>query len=390
MMDTFLFRDTHDVFNIHYNAFFGDNKNTTNIKEYYHENCSTTYVMNQPNIYQQKTNDDYKACQIWVARGGTRNAGFATLYYLFGINFILEAKRVKQHIWLNYSKEFNFHFYEERYGDNYWNYYFEPIIPPSNCDINKSKLYLFPYRRLLILHKFGKNGIFAWYYHNTTWNMSIYYDDWFRKQRQRGYDITQQYIHVKKEIKCQVTQFWYDNIIQINNKYGITTQNITVLGIHMRGSDKVQQWSIRRNIEFNEYQPYLLNWIQYQLFHLNKPIVNIIVATDDTRMLLQLYDYIDSIKNNNTKYQNKYINIATQNIFRSSNSTAPFELKSQSKFKLGIQILMDILLLSKCDWFIHGSSAVSEAVFYNNIHLHNHSVHIEFVQYRQQPFWMTN
>ena len=356
-----------------------ENKSSNAIQE--DTNCSSKYVMKQP-----KLNGGNTSCNILVVKGGTKLSGFATLFYVFGINYILHANAHGKEIWFNYSKSYNDFHYESKYGENYWNYYFEPIIP-QHCDIQSSKLEIFPQKKALKLHKLYDTSIFVWYYHNTTWNMKIYYEDWFRKQRQRGYDITQQYIHVKKEVKCQVNQFWYNNIITTNQKYDINIKDISVLGIQMRGSDKVRSWSIRRNVKFNEYQPYIKNWIQYELIKLNKPIVNIFVATDDTRMLMKFNEYIDTFKND-SKYTNKYINIATQNVVRSSNFTAVFELKGKSKSELGVQILIDIQLLSKCDWFLHGSSAVAEAVFYNNINLHNNSIHLEFIKNRQHPFWM--
>ena len=38
-------------------------------------------------------------------------------------------------------------------------------------------------------------------------------------------------------------------------------------------------------------------------------------------------------------------------------------------------------------WLIHSASAVAKAVFYNNLALHNRSVHLEYVRDRQVPVW---
>ena len=45
------------------------------------------------------------------------------------------------------------------------------------------------------------------------------------------------------------------------------------------------------------------------------------------------------------------------------------------------EVLVDILAMAKCNWFLHGLSAVSEAVFYWNGNLHYRSVNLEFHQF---------
>ncbi len=75
-------------------------------------------------------------------------------------------------------------------------------------------------------------------------------------------------------------------------------------------------------------------------------------------------------------------------IVRSKGRKAVFKLEGISKYAMGKEVMMDILLLSKCHWFIHSASAVSESVFYENAGLHNRSVHLEFIGNRQVPFWL--
>jgi len=51
------------------------------------------------------------------------------------------------------------------------------------------------------------------------------------------------------------------------------------------------------------------------------------------------------------------------------------------------QVLLDILLLSRCDFLLSGSSGVSELAIYFNPSLHNHSFNLGF-RYGQEGHWL--
>ena len=52
------------------------------------------------------------------------------------------------------------------------------------------------------------------------------------------------------------------------------------------------------------------------------------------------------------------------------------------------QVLLDALLLSRCDWLLHAASGVAEFAIYWNLPLHNRSVHMQYTRHRQRPPWM--
>ena len=41
-------------------------------------------------------------------------------------------------------------------------------------------------------------------------------------------------------------------------------------------------------------------------------------------------------------------------------------------------VFFDVQLMARCDYFLHSASAVSEAVIYSNLALHEASVHLEY------------
>ena len=50
----------------------------------------------------------------------------------------------------------------------------------------------------------------------------------------------------------------------------------------------------------------------------------------------------------------------------------------KNNYKKGLDVLMDCLCLSKCDFLLRGSSAVSEFAVYFNTKLHHHSLNLQY------------
>ena len=131
----------------------------------------------------------------------------------------------------------------------------------------------------------------------------------------------------------------------------------------MRGTDK---GGGRRKVPPNEYFPYMKKFLEYF------PNGKIFLATDDA-------NYFEELKKEKIPFQ------AQMNVTRSGSRKAVFDMKV-NKFKIGTEILLEILLLSKCDWLLHGASSVAETAIGINLDLHNNSVHLEY-KYHQAPFW---
>eukprot|EP01084_Bolivina_argentea_P121919 216073_1 len=326
----------------------------------------------------QNTKQRRRTCNILVAHGGDEGAGFATLIYAYPINFILYAQKYNYTLWLDYNPSYNDLYYDKLYGNNTFEYYFSTIHPNWHlCDKHKSNYKILSLRDINPgIHKREIDSIHLWYYHfkvqNIKHNPDEYLNNWYYEQRYRGSQIVDKYFHLKSDIMKQRDNIW---IYAFGNNY----QKYEILGVQMRGSDKVQRWSIRRTVAPEEYMPYIASFIDYY-----KDMARIFFATDDKNYLKFLEthwnEYIDM-------YSFDDVVITQGNVTRSSDKTAVFDFKDVSKYAIGREVLLDILLLAKCDWFIHSASAVSEAVFFNNIKLHNYSIHLEYTVNRQVPFW---
>ena len=322
---------------------------------------------------------------ILVAHGPDPHAGLATAIYVYPINFMLLAIEKNMVLWINFKKSHNNKYYDVKYGENLFEYYFEPITPFQQCQNNNS---VFTYHNLTKSQVFPEmhyslndsKVIHGWYYHWRHHKVAkidydYYYQEWYYQQRRLGYKIVSNHFTLKNEIIDEANTIWFE-------KFGIQKHKFIVLGIHMRGTDKGAH---RRKIEPKEFYPYIKSFLSYF-----ESRARFFIATDDQKYLQTLrQDWNEIVSDiNNDDYNFSKVVFLQSNVVRSSTQTAVFKLTNvESKYQLGKQALLDILLLAKCDWFIHGASTIAEAVFYNNILLHNKSVHLEYTKNRQEPFW---
>ena len=67
--------------------------------------------------------------------------------------------------------------------------------------------------------------------------------------------------------------------------------------------------------------------------------------------------------------------LPTSHVF--SSPLAPPPASSPTRAVM-MDVFLDIQLMAKGDYFLHGASSVAEAVIYTNIGLHERSVHLEY------------
>ena len=63
--------------------------------------------------------------------------------------------------------------------------------------------------------------------------------------------------------------------------------------------------------------------------------------------------------------------------------------KSAGNHRKGEEVLLDTLLLSRCDFLLHAASGVAEFAIYWNPRLHESSIHLQYEKERQEPRWWT-
>eukprot|EP01084_Bolivina_argentea_P121133 214702_1 len=338
---------------------------------------------------------------IFVAQGGDGRAAFATNFYVYGINFIIYALEHNMQIWFNYIPDINELHHVNELGHNSWNYYFKPIEPSSISQIqtqcNLYEMTSLSLKQLLFLHQKSNSSVHAWYVNHwlrKVMDKNWYYPKWFYKHRLKGYQIVSKYIHVRDDLIKECNQKW-KLLLKKSNKYMTLLKNDFVfLGVQMRGTDKTAG---RRLVFPEEYLRYIFLFVQYFMQSEKQP--KVFLATDDINYIKYIryyWHYNEYLPSNDIRFEFNNIVIMQTDIIRSKYNNAVFnlnilEINKYKRYIMGKEVLFDILMLSKCDYFIHSASAVAEAVFYNNLKLHNNSIHLEFHEQRNKDLeWVPN
>lgn len=229
-------------------------------------------------------------------------------------------------------------------GSGIWNHYFEPIAPvPNNCP-NQPLLQFTPEHLKPGFHAYCPYAVRSWRYGDLPQHIKLpqlSYKDWYHPMRQRGRDMVEKYFRFLPELQQAATR-------------ALPPSSSSCLAMHVRHSDKKAD---RRIVTLDEFWPYVQ---AYQRAAGGNQ--SIYLATDSTTVLEEV--------------QNKTSHVySQQDTMRSKDKTAVFKLASHHR--TNVEVLVDILALSKCQFFLHGRSAVSEATFYLNLDLHDASVDLE-------------
>lgn len=201
-------------------------------------------------------------------------------------------------------------YYDPSIGPNWWEYYFEPIYEGSEQGAH------------IATTVNGPNGYdFAGLIE-------------FRTHRNEAHQLLKKYIKVKPHIKTIVNTFVNENF-----------RNMTVIGIHYRGTDKISE------APRAEYRAMVAHLEEVRA-ELNVKEFLIFVATDEKA-------FLEFIK---AKYPNRVI---YYNSIRSSGKR-PVHLSSKENYKKGEDAIVDCILLSKCTYLIKTSSNLSMiSTFFN-------------------------
>lgn len=120
--------------------------------------------------------------------------------------------------------------------------------------------------------------------------------------------------------------------------------NLRILGLHYRGSDKVTDRTQNPNIlRIADYIDIIEDYV------VKHKVENIFIATDSNYIM----DHLQILKD---KYN---LTIFTTNSSKFADGQSPFINTSVDPFKLGEDCLIDSLLLSKCDSLLLTNSALS-------------------------------
>jgi hypothetical protein len=143
------------------------------------------------------------------------------------------------------------------------------------------------------------------------------------------------------------------------------------LSVHIRLTDK---GSGREKQEVGVYLPYIEAYVRALNNAMEDESIRnptIFLATDDATTLSKLVNRSSILTDPMFHTQ--------PSVLLSTGSTATFSAFKDQRHRLNTETLVDIYSLSKCQYLIHGYSAVPEAAIYLNPSLHFNSVNIDDV-----------
>ncbi len=278
--------------------------------------------------------------KIYVLNINLTGAGFGAVL-LTTLSQLRYCERQNYYPIINYDSTSLNAFFDSTKGNDLWNQYFQPILPFTyqnlknalqSSQVTEQDLITLPSDEMIKICEEHPDSIYSYTFGKWRFNKPEQLDEWYALQRKKGQETIQKYVKLKNDIKNKVDQFYNDHLA-----------GSFVLGIHIRGTDL----HYAPPVSPPEYFPHIDELIKQH------PVLKIFLATDQRQ-------YIDAFKE---KYGDK---VFYSDCFRSDNEIAPFNRKEISPHKKGEDVLLDILLLSKSDFLLKGTSNVSEFALYFN------------------------
>jgi len=203
------------------------------------------------------------------------------------------------------------------------------------------------------------HGIFGYYV--GPWrakNQTVYDEEWYASQRARGARLLSRYVHLRPRVVKAANSAWRE-IMKV--KSGGCSK---VIGLHMRGTDVLNidsQFADRVMTQPDAYLPLVRAYLR------EEPGALVFLATDDQRML---------------DYATGYWPMDIVRVLRWRNISRPTEgFKGQcgdDTYQAGLDALLDVLLLSRCNFLVHSSSNIPELSIMFNPSLHSNSYNLRF------------
>ena len=235
-------------------------------------------------------------------------------------------------------------------GTGVWNSYFEPVsdFQPGYC--SSLPLMTLDGDQIYQMHFASPWSVRAWRYatlpaklQNRT-NEALHH--WLGRQRHAAHAVVSTYYRTRPYLK----------------KLAHTANpSNDCLAVHVRHSDKGNQ---RQRLKLQSFLPYVEAY-------LGAGGTAVFLATDSSLVM-------NRIRHMWPAAVVKRIHAQGEHVVRSPNKTGVFDSElGVSPHRTNVEVLTDILAISKCQYFLHGFSAVSEAAIYWNINLHETSVNLE-------------
>ncbi|WP_422008417.1 hypothetical protein [Roseivirga pacifica] len=271
------------------------------------------------------------------------HAGYGALL-LYALNGIRKAESINAIPIIDFNEKSCPYFYDAKWGTNIWEYFFEKVSSHTLQEINDwikegllsdQEVHFISSSEAAQAHQHDPERLATFW----AWETPINKVSWMKEKRALGRKYVQEYIRPKEHILKKVESF-------------IATQFKAsfIIGIHIRGSDFAYAKPTPIQAYFEEVDRLVdeRNDKDYQIY----------VATDQSQ-------YLDEFEK---RYSGKVIYL---NAVRSDNHIAPFRFEEISGYQKGEEVLLDILLLSKCQQILKGAAATGELALWfcnhNNI-----------------------
>lgn len=226
-------------------------------------------------------------------------------------------------------------YYDSNIGPNWWEYYFEQI---GNIN-DKDKRHLS---------------------HDMSWNRQ-------KITRERSNKLIKQYVKIKPHITEKINNFWSGNFEKTDN----------VLGIHLRLTDKFNCTShgepvTGKPISIDEY-------IKHAKIYIEKnENVKIFLATDS----------VDGIRKLQEVFGDRLV--YRKDVIRSSGTVSIHHGMKGYNYKKGEDVLVDCLLLSKCNFIFKGISNVAVCALFFNENLQHFNLNDYYNNDKRESFIKQN
>ncbi|KAG7353738.1 hypothetical protein IV203_003093 [Nitzschia inconspicua] len=249
-------------------------------------------------------------------------------------------------------------------GNGVWNSYFEPVFSPTDPSCASLPLIRMTYSQIIpSLHVFAPWSVRSWRYGGlppSLRQLDKSYQEWFAPMRRRAHSIVKKYF--------RFLPYLHERAVEYN-------PHSQCLALHIRHSDKANR---RKRIPVPRFLPYVEAYYNHQMQQRRDHPKNDILRSFSIYLATDSSTVIDMIQETWPKEIQSVLQWQKGNVLRSSNTTAVFQLVGGNRHHDGnVQVLTDILAMSRCQYIVHGLSAVSEAVHYLNPLLHNQSVNLD-------------
>lgn len=191
-------------------------------------------------------------------------------------------------------------YYDPKYGDNWWSYYFEPIKLDNGLPSEK---------------------VYSRYTQHEAISVN---------ERYQNFELINNYIHLKPAIKEKIKKF------AACNGFG----KDFIIGIHYRGTDKARE---ERRVEYKEFYEAIKGYIKIS----DRKDFKLFIASDEENFISYMKE----------KYPNK---VCCNPIFRVKiNKGKGLHYIHPSHYQSGLDALLDCYLLAKSNVIIRTESTLS-------------------------------